>query len=157
MDIVKISKNFAKKKYVNHDEKHQWNHVEDVMDIALKLAKFHPEADLEILKLAIIFHDISYDRYETHVEESVKVAEKFLEEHNYPKEKIKKVLQVIISHSGPHRRNLGESKLIEGKIIYDSDKFNYSKTKEGFEKYYNKFYLDTTREFLKKSWHAKNN
>jgi len=151
MDIIKISEDFAKKEYSKHDEFHQWHHVEDVMNMALKLAEFHPEVDLEILKLAAIFHDISYEKYETHVEESMKVAEKFLKEQNYPEDKIKKVLQVMISHSGPHRRKLGEAKMIEGKIIYDSDKFHLAKTKEGFEKYYDRFYLDETRDLLKKS------
>ena len=77
------------------------------MNIALKLVEFHSEADLEILKLAVIFHDISYEQYETHVEESIKVAGKFLNEQNYHEDKIKKVLQVMISHSSPHRRRLG--------------------------------------------------
>jgi HD superfamily phosphodiesterase len=151
MDIIKTSEDFAKKEYAKHDELHQWNHVEDVMNVALKLAEFHPEVDVEILKLAIIFHDISYEKYETHVEESMKVAEKFLKEQNYPEDKIKKVLQVMISHSGPHRRKLGEAKMIDGKIIYDSDKFNLAKTKEGFKKYYDRFYLDETHDLLKKS------
>lgn len=121
------------------------------MNIALKLAEFHPEVDLEILKLAVIFHDINYEQYETHVEESIKVAEKFLKKHNYPKNKIKKISQVMISHSGPHRRKLGESEMIEGKIIYDSDKFSLAKTREGFEKYFDRFYLDETRDLLKKT------
>ena len=150
-DIIKISENFAKKEYAKHDEFHRWYHVKDVMSMALKLAKFHPGADLEILKLAIIFHDISYEQYETHVKESMKVAEKFLKEHNYPEDRIKKVLQVMISHSGPHRRKLGEAKMIEGKIIYDSDKFHLAETKNGFEKYFDRFYLDETRNLLKKS------
>ena len=151
MDIIKTSEDFAKIEYAKHDEKHQWGHVEDVMNIALKLVKFHPEADLEILKLAVIFHDISYEQYETHVEESMKVAEKFLNEQNYHEDKIKKVLQAMISHSGSHRRRLGEAKSIEGKIIYDSDKFNLAKTKKGFERYFDKLYLDETCELLKRS------
>ena len=151
MDIIKISENFAKKEYEKHDENHQWEHVEEVINLALELAKSYPKVDLEILKLAVIFHDISYRKYETHVEESIKAAEKFLREHDYPEEKIKKVLNVMISHSGPHRRKFGEAKTIEGKIIYDSDKFRLAKTKEGFEKYYDKLYLDETRDLLKKS------
>jgi len=150
MDIVKISEAFAKKEYAKHDERHQWNHVVDVMKISLKLAEFYPLVDLEILKLAVMFHDISYEKYETHVEESINVAEKFLKEYNYPKNKIKKVLQVMISHSSPHRRKFGETKLIEGKITYDSDKFDLAKTKNGFKKYYDKFYLNETRDLFKK-------
>ncbi len=77
MDIIKISEDCAKQEYDKHDEKHQWNHVEDVMDISFKLAKLYPLVDLEILKLAVIFHDIIYEKYESHVEDSMKAAEKF--------------------------------------------------------------------------------
>lgn len=150
MSILKIAEKFAKKEYAKHDENHQWTHIKKVMNIALKLAKFHPKVDLEILKLAVIFHDISYEQYETHVEESMKVTKKFLKEHNYPKDKMNKVLQVMISHSSPHRRKLGEAKMIEEKIIYDSDKFYIVQTPEGFEKYYSRFYLKETRELFNK-------
>jgi len=131
MDILKLAEQFAKKEYAKHDADHQWSHVKEVMRIALVLAKSCPNVDLEILKLAIIFHDISYEQYETHVEKSMGVAETFLKEHQFPDDKIRKVLQVMLSHSGPHRRKSGEAQIIEGKIIYDADKFHLAKTKEG--------------------------
>ena len=149
MNILQISEEFAKAEYAKHDDHHQWDHVESVMNIALQLAKFYPEVDMEILKLAVIFHDISYEKYETHVDDSVVVARKFLSEHNYPKDRIDKILQVMLDHSGPHRRKFGEAKTIEGKIIYDSDKFHLAGTKQGFERYYPLFYLDETRELLR--------
>ena len=148
IDIVTISQKFAKVEYSKHDEYHQWRHVEGVMRVALELAKNYKNVDLEILILAVIFHDISYKRYETHVEESLKVAENFLKKQNYLIERTNKVLEVMLCHSGPHRRKFGEAKSIEGKIIYDADKFNLAKTKEGFNRYYNKFYLNKTRELL---------
>ena len=48
MDIVEISEEFAKKEYAKHDEEHQWDHIEEVMDVALTLAKSYPNVDLEI-------------------------------------------------------------------------------------------------------------
>ncbi|MBU0707097.1 HD domain-containing protein [Patescibacteria group bacterium] len=151
MDILKLTKEFAKKEYAKQDKEHGWKHISEVMDTALQLAKSYPEVDLEILKLAVLLHDVSYFNYETHVEESIKTAEKFLHNKAYPKDKIKKVLDVMIAHSGPHRRKLGDTKLIEGKIIYDSDKYVRSHTLEGMQKYYPRFYLNETRELLKKT------
>jgi len=149
MNIIKLSEETAKKEYAKNDKQHQWKHVEEVMDTALKLTKFYSEVDLEILKLAVIFHDITYKKYETHVEDSIKFTENFLKRHNYPEERIKKITEVMIAHSGPHRRKLGDTSLIEGKIIYDSDKFHLAFTKEGYEKYYPRFYLPETKELLK--------
>lgn len=147
-EIIKICENVAKKECAKHDSKHQWNHVEEVMDVALKLADFYPEVDLEILKLAVIFHDVIYNQYETHVDDSVKFARGFLKQQSYPKERINKIVEVILAHSGPHRRRDGDTNLIEGKIIYDADKFKIAKSSEGYKKYYPRFYLEETRKMV---------
>jgi len=147
-EIIKFSEEVAKKEYIKHDSEHQWSHVEEVMGVAFKLVKFYPKVDLEILKLAIIFHDVIYNQYETHVEDSAKFAEEFLRKQDYPEEKIKNVVKVIFAHSGPHRRINGETNLIEGKIIYDSDKFRIAFTAEGYKKYYPRFYLNETRKMI---------
>lgn len=148
MNIIQLTKQFAKKEYARHDPLHQWNHVEAVMKMAIKLASFYPETDLEILKLSVMLHDISYEKYETHVDESVKVAEKFLRKNKYPEDKIKKVKTVILAHSSPHRKKLGDTDLIEGKVLYDSDKFYMGLTNEGYKKYHDTFYLKETKEIL---------
>lgn len=150
MDILKKSIEFAKQEYAKHEKQHQWDHVKEVMTIALKLARSYPKVDLEILKLAVIFHDVSYSQYETHVEDSIKVAERFLRAQNYAEEKIKKVLAVMMAHSGPHRRKYGETNLIEGKIIHDADKFRAAQSPESVKKYLERFYLDETRALLRK-------
>lgn len=149
-NILKISETLAKKEYAKHDKNHQWNHAQDVMKVALKLAEHYPKTDLEILKLAVIFHDIVYKKYETHVDQSVKAAEKLLSQNNYPKERLKKVINVIFAHSGPHRRKFGEAKMIEGKIIYDADKYRLTLNPNLYEKYYPQLYLKETRQLIDK-------
>jgi len=131
MNIIDISTAFAKKEYAKHDKNHRWSHVQGVMKIALKLAKFYPKTNLEAIKLAVIFHDITYNNYKTHVDDSVKTAEKFLTAQKYPKRKIEKIKKIIFAHSSPHRRKFGDTKIIEGKIIYDSDKFELAITPKG--------------------------
>lgn len=147
--ILKLSEEFAKREYAKHDEQHQWDHVEEVMNVALKLASYYPKTDLEILKLAVLLHDIHYESYETHVEKSMDVAKNFLLRNGYPTDRTQLVLNVMIAHSGPHRRKLGDTNMIEGKIIYDADKFRAATTPEGFNKYGPRFYLDETRDMLK--------
>ena len=149
-DIFKISEEFARIEYAKHDNQHQWSHVQEVMNIALKLAESYPQTDLEILKLAVIFHDVNYESYETHVENSIEVAKNFFNQQKYPEDRTKHVLEAMLSHSGPHRRKLGDTNLIEGKILYDADKFRAATTQEGFEKYGPRFYLDETRNLLLK-------
>jgi len=155
--IIIIAREFAVKEYQKNDTKHQWAHVEAVMERALEIAGQLKEVDYELLKLAVIFHDIDYsseptyeENYNKHVENSVEVAEKFLRKNNYPQEKIKKLKQIIFDHSTPHRKKLGDSKIIEGKILYDSDKSIFITTLERYRKYFHLLYLDETKRLVKK-------
>jgi hypothetical protein len=85
------------------------------------------------------------------VEDSLAFAEQTLKGLGYPEVRIKKVLKAMVSHSGPHRKRFGDTDMIEGKIMYDTDKFALSKTPEKRKKYYDRFYLDQTRNLMDKS------
>jgi len=147
MDIVGKAENFAKGEYAKHDSMHQWGHIENVMNRALEIAQNFENIDYEALKLAIIFHDIDYRSYDTHVDASVEVAERFLSENNYPRERIDKIKEIMLDHSTPHREKRGEAKFLEGKIIYDADKSTIV-DKAMSDKYYPKLYLDETRKLV---------
>lgn len=148
MDIINKAENFAKKEYLKNDNFHQWSHIQNVAKRAFEIANNFKNIDYEILKLAIIFHDINYRLYDTHVDASVKVMEQFLTKNNYPCEKIDKVKEVMFDHSTPHRKLRGEAKSLEGKIIYDADKSIFITDKKTYEKYYPKLYLNETRKLV---------
>jgi HD superfamily phosphodiesterase len=159
MDILKLSEEFARREYAKHDLNHGWKHIEEVMKYAFEITKqiersieFESiEINHELLQFAVLFHDIAYPSKETHVEESVKVAEEFLKKHNFPKEKIEKVKEIILNHAGPHRRKYGDARLIEGRILYDADRATYAdKSLAAYNGYYSKFYFDITRSIVKK-------
>ncbi len=159
MDILGQAELFARKEYAKHDLNHGWKHIEEVMKYAFEIAKqidrsskfMNVEVNYELLQLAVLFHDIAYKSYETHVEESVKVAEEFLTKQNYSKEKIAKLKEIMLNHSGSHRRKLGDAKLIEGKILYDADKAFYAtRTLVDYNKYKPTFYFSFTRNMVKR-------
>jgi len=148
MGIIEKAEEYAKKKYEKNDSSHQWEHAETVRKIALELAKHFDKIDLEALNLAAIFHDIDYSSPHLHTENSIKVAEKFLRENEYPEDKIRKVKEIIFSHTTHLRKQFGEAKLTEGKILYDADKIIASL--EPGKDFSNLFYFDESRELLKK-------
>src|SRR3990167_9409349 len=150
MDILSEAGKFAKEQYQLNDPLHQWTHIQNVMNRALLLSKYYPQADLELLKLAIIFHDIDYRSYEAHVEASIEAATRFLEKRDYPKEKISKVKEIMLDHSTPHRKTRGGAKTIEGKLLYDADKSIFI-NKENYEKYYPFLYLKETKKLVDQS------
>ena len=97
MHIIQKAEEFAKKEYKKNDSFHQWSHIQNVLKRALEIAEQLKDVDYEVLKLAIIFHDIDYRKYETHVEASIEVAETFLKKEGYPKERIEKVKEIPIN------------------------------------------------------------
>ena len=141
---------FERKEANKNDAKHRWRHVEAVLKRALQIAKHFENVDYEALKLAAFFHDIDYTAYETHVENSIRVAQKFLRKNHYPEDRIKKVTEIMLNHSTPHRKKVGDAKLLEGKIIYDADKSIFITDKETYEKYYPKLYLKETKKLVQK-------
>lgn len=155
MDIVMKAEAFARKEYKKNDSFHGWKHIEAVMKMALVISEGR-RVDMEILRLAIIFHDIGYhmgrnekEKYEMHAENSVIVAEKFMRDNRYPVSRMKRVTKTILDHSTPYRKRHGDAASIEGKIIFDADKSIFITDRATYEKYFPLLYLDETRRRVK--------
>ncbi len=149
MNIIEAAEEFAKIEYLKNDDFHQWHHILNVLERAMLISRNFENIDDEALKLAIIFHDVDYSDYNLHPDNSVNVAVSFLVKNNYPVERIEKVKEIMLNHSTPHRKRLGEAKLLEGKIIYDADKsISMTKKDDFYNKYYPYLYLDETRAIV---------
>jgi len=78
---------------------HNYKHVKRTVKAVNLIAENSKgsAADLEVLNLAALFHDIGIiESYNNHEERSAKIAEEFLRKHNYPVDKINKVKECII-------------------------------------------------------------
>ncbi|WP_196889601.1 Pycsar system effector family protein [Aureivirga sp. CE67] len=110
---------------------HNYNHTLDVVKAAKEIGKGEniSEKDLEIVTIAAWFHDIGHvNSYKDHEEESKKIAKEFLENKNYPKEAIEKVLGCINATKIPQSpKNLLEQ------ILCDADLFHFGNA-DCFEK-----------------------
>ena len=104
-------------------------HVERVLKNALHIGKVEG-ADLEIVELAALLHDIARDidtnTTETgdtcHAVEGAKIAEEILKKHNYHAEKIEKICHCIKTHRFRDPTLVPET--LEAKVIYDADKLD---------------------------------
>lgn len=117
----------AKQSFKNFKPSHDWGHVERVWELCLRIVK-NEKADLEVLKAAVLFHDIAreeedkmFGKGECHAKKGAELAGKILRQMNFPKEKIPKVLHCIRTH-----RFSGNDipKSIEAKILFDADKLD---------------------------------
>lgn len=104
---------------------HSKSHVERVYNLAVRIAK-EENADLGVVKAAVLLHDIARamedeGKIEDHATEGAKIARKVLEEADFPKEKIDKVIHCI----EVHRFKKGmEAESSEAKILQDADRLD---------------------------------
>jgi len=101
---------------------HSYAHVDRVTKIAAILAE-KEKADQELVQTAALLHDIGRAVGEPHNETGAKLAREILEEQstNYPKERIEKIVKIILLHPLAFRDKL---ETLEEKIVWDADKID---------------------------------
>lgn len=116
----------AKEHFLKARGSHDWNHIERVYNLALKIGK-KENADLEILKLAAILHDIGRKYQDDsngkidHSEEGARLAKEILERYNFDEEKTKKIIHCIETN---RFRGKYEPKSKEARVLFDADKLD---------------------------------
>jgi uncharacterized protein len=104
---------------------HSKSHVERVYNLAIRIAKTE-NADLDIIKASTLLHDVARamedeGKIDDHAAEGAKMAREILEEINFPKEKVEKVVHCIEVH---RFRNGMEAESLEAKILQDADRLD---------------------------------
>lgn len=104
---------------------HNYTHALEIVEMSKKIGEESDlnKEELEVLELAAWFHDSGYCiSYDGHEEKSVEIAKKFLNAHHYPKDKIQKVSNLILSTKVNHK----PKGLIE-EVLHDADYINIGK------------------------------
>jgi uncharacterized protein len=124
-------KKIAEKEMEGASPAHDINHVMRVYNLCLKLAKYEPNVDLDILRTVALLHDIARTREDktghTHVLDvdhavlGAEISDKILRELGYPEEKIERIKHCIASH---RFRGGNPPNTIEAKILSDADKLD---------------------------------
>lgn len=134
MDILKISEDYVKNLFKDRLSSaytyHNLDHTIQVVDKIKILAKEEnasPE-DTEDLLLAGWFHDLGYiDDSENHEEESRKMAEKFLKQHQFDDDRIAKIGKLILATEKFYRPTNHLENIIKDADLYhlaSDDYFN---------------------------------
>ncbi|MBW2554777.1 MAG: HD domain-containing protein [Deltaproteobacteria bacterium] len=126
MDVLVQIKKEAKRYFENAKGSHDWEHTERVCNLCIHIGK-EEKADIEILKLAAILHDIGREYQDKtngrvcHAEKGALLARELLGKHAMDKERIDKVIHCIECHRFRGDR-IPQSK--EAKVLYDADKLD---------------------------------
>ena len=114
------------KKYYNKLDKGDFSHNSDhffrVENLAKRIAE-DERADIEVIEAASLLFDVARDledkgKVEDHAEKGVEIAKEILNKIDFPKEKIEKVCDAILSH---RRSGNIEPQILEAKKLRDAD------------------------------------
>ncbi|WP_461865786.1 HD domain-containing protein [Thermococcus sp.] len=121
-ELIERTREFARK-FFERDGTHGFSHVKRVFNLCLHIGR-EEEADLEVLALAALLHDVARPledegKIEDHALESAKIARRFLKGLGY--KKVEEVVHAIEAHrfSKPP-----EPQTLEAKILSDADKLD---------------------------------
>lgn len=119
--VFRLFKEQLSKKLVYHNYKHTFETANEARQLG-ELYDLSPE-ELQDLELAAWFHDTGYvTAYDGHEEESVRFATSWLQENNYPPERITRVTDCIMA-----TRHGTKPETLLQEIIIDADMANIGK------------------------------
>lgn len=123
--IVRSTANYVKRKMSLESTGHDWWHVYRVWRNALEIAKYEKGADLFVVQLAALLHDIADWKFNNGNEEKgARIAREWLERSGVGENTAAQVVDIVrnISFKGAKARSNAMSK--EGEIVQDADRLD---------------------------------
>ena len=119
MDNVNTCKELVITIYNNMDASHDYQHIERVYKNAETILQSEPQADVQIVRLAVLLHDVSDAKY-TQTKEA---EERILQKLDLTDEQRQHIRDIIASVSFNGGNEL-QAKTIEAKIVRDADRLD---------------------------------
>ncbi|SOC14947.1 uncharacterized protein SAMN05880501_1088 [Ureibacillus xyleni] len=105
--------------YDTFDASHDFQHIERVLQNAESILVAEPDADKEIVRIAVLLHDVSDKKYT----DSKEAEERLLQSLDLSEEKIQHIREIIASVSFNGGNEL-PAKSLEAKIVRDADRLD---------------------------------
>lgn len=119
MKIVEQCEQMVKDIYNQFDASHDWQHIERVMQNAQAILKTEPTADVELVVLAVLLHDVSDSKYT----DSKENEQRILQQLNISEQK-QQIIRDIIASVSYNGGNQLEATSIEAQIVRDADRLD---------------------------------
>ena len=119
-DTINLCEKLVKEIYDKYDASHDFMHIERVRKNAINIASTELEADLNIIELAVLLHDVSDPKYSDDGKymENYIIGQLAISETS--KDKLKKIIQSVSFNGG----NEIVADSIEAKIVRDADRLD---------------------------------
>ncbi len=122
-EIIQKTEAMLKEKFLGEGTGHDWWHIDRVRNNALTIAQ-QENADMFIVELAALLHDIADWKFSESYNEGPQQARTWMEQCNVDEETIKHVCNIIehISFKGAQVENKISTK--EGMVVQDADRLD---------------------------------
>jgi uncharacterized protein len=126
MDSIEQIREEAKRFFLNARGSHDWDHVERVYKLCVRIGE-KENADMDVLRVAAILHDIGREDETNskgkmcHAERSATLAREILSRYGFDNERINKIAHCIETHRFRGNK-VPVSK--EAKVLFDADKLD---------------------------------
>ncbi len=122
-EILKKTREFVRKKLEAETTGHDWYHIERVVRNAKLIGK-KEKADLFIVELGALLHDIADWKFSKDPNEGTKISTKLLKSLSVPKEIIDQVAYIVQNISFKGGTNKHKMKTVEGGVVQDADRLD---------------------------------
>ena len=119
--LIDTTISYIKALFSGSSDGHDLDHSLRVYKNALAIASNYPEADMDLISLASLLHDV--DDHKLFKTENNSNARTFLHDQNVPEETIEEIVKIINSVS--FSKNKGKTpETLEAKIVQDADRLD---------------------------------
>jgi uncharacterized protein len=123
--IIKKTEAFVRKRMAGETTGHDWWHTKRVCQMALRIAKTERGADLFVVQLAALLHDVADWKFnQGNIKAGVKLAKDWLEKLKVDDEIISHVCEIISEVSFKGANVISKIKTKEGMIVQDADRLD---------------------------------
>jgi len=123
--LIQKTADYVKAKFEGEGSGHDWWHMYRVWQLAKHIAKSEKGADMTVVELGALLHDIADFKFHGHsLEAGPKAARQWLKSIGADKKTIASVEDIVrnVSFKGASFKN--EFKTIDGRVVYDADKLD---------------------------------
>jgi uncharacterized protein len=122
-ELIEATKNWVQNKLSLAESGHDWWHIQRVFKTAIKLAH-KTGADLTIVALAALLHDISDTKFVDHPGVIEEEMSNFLVSHGASTEQTQQVMYIVRNMSFRHSSQFSGTKSIEFQVVQDADRLD---------------------------------
>ena len=123
--IVLEAEKYVREQLEGEGSGHDWWHIKRVLNLSEKIANQYPDADLFVVKLGALLHDIGDHKFHNgdHTM-GPKLVGKWLNDHAVDSESAEKVLQIVAEISFKGAKVATPMSSLEGEIVQDADRLD---------------------------------